>query len=84
MLADASIFISCAMALSVFNMKKYSENGVTVEPDMEQSTGTIRCGFLGAQIGEADERYIDSHPSAFRCVIRGRSAKAVELINGDA
>ncbi|KAF9026841.1 cytochrome P450 [Hymenopellis radicata] len=40
-LADASIFISCSMTLAVFQLKKCSENGVTFEPDMEQSTGTI-------------------------------------------
>lgn len=42
-LADASIFISCAMSLAVFDIEKYTENGFTFEPDMEQSTGTIRC-----------------------------------------
>ncbi|KAK0450588.1 cytochrome P450 [Desarmillaria tabescens] len=39
--ADASIFISCAMALSVFTISKYSENGVTFEPDTEHTAGTI-------------------------------------------
>jgi cytochrome P450 len=40
-LADASIFISCAMVLAVFNLSKYSEDGVVVEPNTDQSTGTI-------------------------------------------
>ncbi|KAK0185226.1 cytochrome P450, partial [Armillaria mellea] len=41
-LADASIFISCAMTLSVFNISKlYSENGVAFEPDTEHTPGTI-------------------------------------------
>ncbi|KAJ4490596.1 cytochrome P450 [Lentinula aciculospora] len=40
-LADASVFISCAMALAVFNISKYSEDGVVIEPDTDQSTGTI-------------------------------------------
>ncbi|KAJ3787492.1 cytochrome P450 [Lentinula aff. detonsa] len=40
-LADASVFISCAMALAVFNISKYSENGVVIEPDRNQSSGTI-------------------------------------------
>lgn len=41
-LADASIFISCAMTLSVFNISKlYSENGVAFEPDTEHTAGTI-------------------------------------------
>jgi len=37
-LADASIFISCAMVLAVFNVSKYSEDGFI---DTDQSTGTI-------------------------------------------
>lgn len=41
-LADASVFISCAMVLSVFTISKYHENGVAVEPSVEQTTGTIR------------------------------------------
>jgi len=40
-LADASVFISCAMALAVFSISKYSEDGVIVEPDTEQNSGTI-------------------------------------------
>ncbi|KAK0234250.1 cytochrome P450 [Armillaria fumosa] len=62
-LADASVFISCAMVLSVFNVSKYSENGVTFEPDTEHTAGTI------------------SHPTPFRCTIKVRSEKALELIN---
>ncbi|KAK0479578.1 cytochrome P450 [Armillaria novae-zelandiae] len=62
-LADTSIFISCAMVLSVFNISKYSENGVTFEPDMGHTTGTI------------------SHPTPFKCTIKPRSLKALELIN---
>ncbi|KAG7451809.1 cytochrome P450 [Guyanagaster necrorhizus] len=40
-LADASIFISCAMVLAVFDISKYTENGVTFEPDTEHTTGAI-------------------------------------------
>ncbi|KIK64105.1 hypothetical protein GYMLUDRAFT_40354 [Collybiopsis luxurians FD-317 M1] len=40
-LADASVFISCAMALAVFNISKYSEDGKIIEPDTDQTTGTI-------------------------------------------
>ncbi|TFK32278.1 cytochrome P450 [Crucibulum laeve] len=40
-LADASVFISCAMSLSTFNISKYSENGIVVEPTVDQTTGTI-------------------------------------------
>jgi hypothetical protein len=41
-LADLSVFISCAMSLSVFNISKAVENGVTVEPVHEQMAGGIR------------------------------------------
>lgn len=42
-LADASIFISCAMALAVFDVCKYvDEAGRTIEPVHEYTTGTIR------------------------------------------
>ncbi|KAF9468823.1 cytochrome P450 [Collybia nuda] len=40
-LADASIFISCAMSLAVFDVSKYVENGVIIEPVHENTTGTI-------------------------------------------
>ena len=41
-LADSSLFISCAMSLAVFDISKYSKDGVVVEPVVEQKTGTIR------------------------------------------
>ncbi|KAK0185239.1 cytochrome P450 [Armillaria mellea] len=62
-LADASIFISYAMVLSVFKISKYSKNGVTFEPDTGHTAGTI------------------SHPTPFKCTIKARSKKALELIN---
>ncbi|KAK0465859.1 cytochrome P450 [Desarmillaria tabescens] len=63
LLADSSLFISCAMVLAVFNISKYSENGVVLEPDMEHTAGTV------------------SHPSSFKCTIKPRSEKVLELIN---
>ena len=41
-LADASIFISCAMSLAVFNVSKPIENGRVVEPVYSFTSGTIR------------------------------------------
>jgi hypothetical protein len=41
-LADASLFISCAMSLAVFDISKCVENGVVIEPVHENTTGTIR------------------------------------------
>jgi len=40
-LADSSLFISCSMSLAVFDIAKYSKDGVVVEPVVEQSPGTI-------------------------------------------
>ncbi|KAK0491976.1 cytochrome P450 [Armillaria luteobubalina] len=41
MLADSSIFIVCAMVLATFNISKYSENGVILEPDVGHTAGNI-------------------------------------------
>lgn len=41
-MAEASIFISCAMTLAAFNISKYEENGQVIEPIVDQTTGTIR------------------------------------------
>ncbi|KAF7762119.1 hypothetical protein Agabi119p4_8712 [Agaricus bisporus var. burnettii] len=40
-MAEASIFISCAMTLAAFNISKYEENGQVIEPIVDQTTGTI-------------------------------------------
>jgi len=42
-LADVSIFLACAMVLSVFDiMKYYDKDGKTVEPDTEVTSGIAR------------------------------------------
>ncbi|KAF7331776.1 hypothetical protein MKEN_00057500 [Mycena kentingensis (nom. inval.)] len=64
-LADAHIFISCAMALTVFDVSKVIENGQVVVPVHENTTGTI------------------SHPVPFRCAVKPRSEKSVQLIQSD-
>lgn len=43
-MADASVFISCAMTLAVFNISKYVEDGRIIEPIVDQTTGIIRYG----------------------------------------
>ncbi|OBZ76382.1 O-methylsterigmatocystin oxidoreductase [Grifola frondosa] len=40
-LADASIWLSCAMSLAAFDISKATEDGVVIEPSLEYSTGTI-------------------------------------------
>ncbi|KAK0213855.1 cytochrome P450 [Armillaria fumosa] len=42
MLADSSIFIVCAMVLATFNISKYSENDVVLEPDVGHTAGNMR------------------------------------------
>ncbi|KAJ7499265.1 cytochrome P450 [Mycena latifolia] len=65
-LADASLYISCVMALAVFDISKcINENGKVIVPVHENTTGTI------------------SHPVPFRCAIKPRSEKAIQLIHAD-
>ncbi|KAF9036068.1 cytochrome P450 [Hymenopellis radicata] len=40
-LADASVFVMCAMSLAVFDISKCVEHGVVVEPVHDQTNGTI-------------------------------------------
>ncbi|KII90751.1 hypothetical protein PLICRDRAFT_174122 [Plicaturopsis crispa FD-325 SS-3] len=40
-LADASVFISCAMSLAVFSVTKAVEDGVVIEPVVDKTPGTI-------------------------------------------
>ncbi|PFH52584.1 hypothetical protein AMATHDRAFT_74066 [Amanita thiersii Skay4041] len=40
-LADASAFLSCALSLAVFDISKYVENNVVIEPVHDNTTGTI-------------------------------------------
>ncbi|KAJ7655820.1 cytochrome P450 [Mycena polygramma] len=61
-LGDASVFITCAMTLAVFNISRASDGG---EITLDQTQGTI------------------SHPSTFKCLIKPRSAKALDLIQAD-
>jgi len=64
-LADASVWISVAMSVAVFDVSKVVENGVEITPEVDPSSGTI------------------SHPKPFKCAIKPRSAKALELIQQD-
>lgn len=61
-LADASVWLTVAMSLAVFEISKVVENGVEITPEVDPSSGTI------------------SHPKLFKCSIKARSAKALELI----
>ncbi|KAF9247122.1 cytochrome P450 [Melanogaster broomeanus] len=70
--ADMSIFIQMAMILSTFNIKKATEAGKVITPEVKPVTGTIT--YLGLMLSPS------SHPYPFKCTIEPRSAKAVELI----
>jgi len=64
-LADASIWISTAMSLAVFDISKVVEDGVEIIPQVDTIPGSV------------------SHPKAFKCSIKPRSATALELIEQD-
>ncbi|KAG1753727.1 cytochrome P450 [Suillus paluster] len=68
-LADASVWISTAMSLAVFDISKVVENGVEITPEIDPSSGAIRHV---------------ARPKPFKCSIKARSAKALELIQQDA
>lgn len=80
-LADASVFISCATSLAVFDVEKKVDNGVTIYPVHEQMTGTIRSVFPLPCINT--RTWSSSHPLPFHCNIKPRSRKAVALIQAD-
>jgi hypothetical protein len=41
-LADASVWISAAMSLAVFEISKVVENGVDITPELDPMSSTIR------------------------------------------
>ncbi|KAG6836101.1 hypothetical protein H0H93_011374 [Arthromyces matolae] len=77
-LADASVWISCAMTLAAFDISKATEDGVVIEPVHGNTNGTIRHVHfinLGHLVLTPS-----SHPTPFECTIKPRSQKAVSLI----
>lgn len=74
-LADASVWMACAMILAVFDIQK--PKGVEVAPTF--TSGTIRCASSCVQPVLSTSRLIISRPS-FKFTITPRSAKARELI----
>ena len=58
-LADASVFISCAMSLAVFDISKgVDESGKEIEPTVEYTSGTIRyCLLVESMLWSADFCY---------------------------
>ena len=48
--ADASVFIWCAMILSVYDISKASENGKLVEPIDSYTTGAVRYVLYSVMI----------------------------------
>ncbi|KAK7061420.1 cytochrome P450 [Favolaschia claudopus] len=67
-LADAYLFITAVMTLSVFNISKSIENGKVIVPIHENTRGTIR---------------LVAHPVPFQCSISPRSEKSIQLIHNE-
>lgn len=59
-LADASVFLTCAMTLTAFDISKVVENGATIEPSGEYYSGTIRRDSC---------RSLDTHTKSFPEII---------------
>ncbi|KAG1886216.1 cytochrome P450 [Suillus subluteus] len=83
-LADASIWISTAMSLAVFDISKVVENGVEITPEFEPSLDSIRCVAYFVMSGAGLDKHTPSHPKPFKCSIKPRSATALGLIQQDA
>ncbi len=79
MLADASLFLSAAMVLAVFDISKAVVGGVVDEPVVAQTTGTIRCALRAPPAPLTR----GSHLEPFRCSITPRSERARRLILGE-
>ncbi|OBZ77169.1 O-methylsterigmatocystin oxidoreductase [Grifola frondosa] len=64
--ADASIFVSCAMILAVFQISKVVENGVVVEPTVKYTSSPIshpfpfKC-FIQARSSKAAAPILSAH-----------------------
>lgn len=72
------------MSLAVFDISKVVENGVEITPEVDPSSGTIRYVTCLIVSGVGLNRHNFSHPKPFKCSIKPRSAKAIELIEQDA
>lgn len=55
-LADASLFISCAMSLAVFDISKVVRDGKVIEPVIDYTSGTIRSGVWLFRLGDRCSR----------------------------
>jgi hypothetical protein len=70
------------MTLAVFNISKVVENGVEITPEVDPSSGTVR--YAAHVIPSMVLIWTSSHPKPFKCSIRHRSVKALELVQQDA
>ncbi len=74
LLAQATTYIVCAMALSTFDISKVKGD----EPVFNPSHGSVRYVGVFSVNNELITR--GSHPAPFKCNITPRSMRAVELI----
>lgn len=83
-LAEASVFLLCAMSLAAFHISKPVQDGQVVDPVIEYSTGGIRyvlsitIHIIFSVINALRQH---SHPHPFKCFIGPRSEKAEALIS---
>ena len=69
------------MTLAVFDITKVVEDGRVIEPEAEQTSGTVRLVFSPmTMLISVNTAY--SHPKPFKCSIKPRSAEAEALILG--
>jgi len=72
------------MSLAAFDISKAVENGVEITPEVDPTSGTIRYVASNRVRGADLDIHTSSHPKPFKCSIKPRSAKALELIQQDA
>lgn len=79
-LADATVFLSVAMSLAVFDIRKPLADGVEVQPNVDFTSGVIRCVVCLCMCRRFAHHLALSHPPPFECSIKPRSEKAEALI----
>ncbi|KAJ7691697.1 hypothetical protein B0H14DRAFT_2420005 [Mycena olivaceomarginata] len=79
-LAEASIFISCAMSLATLNITKLPGSGGI---DIQQGPAIIRHGTFFPVVDVVSLMVCASNPASFKCCIQPRSEMGRVLIQGD-
>ena len=82
--SDESLWLTSAASLTVFDISKAVENGVEITPEFDPSSNSIRyvSGIVLLYFAAGFDA-CTSHPKPFKCSIRARSPRALELIQQD-